>query len=503
MGREITNVGSRVLLVNPPTAASSQPVYLLMPLGLLSIASYLRGLGHETQLVDANVAIGKLGRRTDAAVMEWIGRAIRDFQPTVVGVTVMGVGQLATALAVTAVAKDIAPTVVTVWGGAHASQFAVQLLAHCPALDFVALGEGERQAAWIARTAASDETPAAMPDGIAYREGGEVRVNSKRSFVRSLDSLPIPAYDLVRVDDYANDIAGWHNPLGLDLRARAPVMTSRGCPHGCNFCAIATHMGERFRPMSAMAVVDMLQLLSEEHGVRVAAVHDAVFTQSTARVLAICTEILKRRLAIALDIYTGVPVSVTPPEVVHALAEVGLVRLGLSIESGDPYIRNAVMGKRFKDAQVFALIDACRRHPEVYLGVDLVLGMPEDTEESLERTLALVTAIDVDEVAMTVATPFPGTRLYAQCLRDRLFRDDLDLDELWRAKDYAWGDAARFVIKPYTLGDDQLRRYYDAFQQVRIDKFAHYRYRMQRLYGIDSPYGVSHDAAWAPFGRRA
>ena len=177
-----------------------------------------------------------------------------------------------------------------------------------------------------------------MPDGIAYRVGGEVRLIPKRHFITPLDSLPIPAYDLVRIEDYANDTTCWHNPLGLDLRARVPIMTSRGCPHGCNFCAISRNMGDRFRPMSANRVVHMLQLLCEQHGVRVAAVHDANFTLDTRRVLDICNEISKRNLKLAMDVYTGVPLNTTSIETIHALAAVGLVRLGLSIESGDtPY----------------------------------------------------------------------------------------------------------------------------------------------------------------------
>jgi len=473
-----------------------------MPLGLLAVAAYLRMRGYETLVVDANVLIRNLGCTTNDAVIDCVDRVIREFRPAMVGITVMGAAQIEMALETTRRTKGIDPTIVTVWGGAHASQFAVTILEHCPTLDFVVVGEGEEQAAWLAQTATSSDALTAMPDGMAYREGDEIRVKPKQRFIASLDALPLPAYDLVRLDDYANDVTGWHNPLGLDLRARVPIMTSRGCPHGCTFCAIASHMGRRFRSMSAPKVVDLLQLLCEEHGVRVAAVHDADFTQNQKRVLEICSDIVRRRLDIAIDIYTGVAIGVTQPDVIHALAAVGLVRLGLSIESGDPFIRNEVMGKRFEDEQIFALVDACRQHPEVYLGVDFVLGMPEDTEHSLDRSLALVRTLDVDEVAVTVATPFPGTSLYAQCVRDRLFADGVDLDHLWRAKDYAWTDKPRFVIQPYKLSEEQLLRYYDLFQKVRMDKFEWYRDRMRRLYRIDSPYGVSRDRAWSPFGRR-
>lgn len=473
-----------------------------MPLGLLSIAAYLKTFGYETQLLDSNVMIRKLGCKMDETLMKLIYDSILEFKPAMLGVSVMGVGQIEMALATIEMAKQIDTNTVTVLGGAHASQFAVKILEKCSALDYVVLGEGELQSAWIVQNSVSHKLSEVIPEGIAYRNGSDIKLNPKRTFIKSLDSLPTPAYSLVHIDDYSNDTSGWHNPLGLDLKARVPIMTSRGCSLRCNFCSISTHMGEIFRPMSATAVVNMLQILYEHHGVKVVAIHDANFTHNTKRVLEICNEISKRRLGLSLDIYTGVPINATSPETIHALADVGLVRLGLSIESGDLHIRNDIMGKQFEDEQIYALVDACRQHPEVYLGADFVLGMPEDTEESLERTFSLIKKLDLDEVDMTLAIPFPGTRLYAQCIRDGLFSEDINIDELWRTKYYSWNYKRNFFIKPYNLNYEQLYFYYDLFQKLRADKFTNYRERMKRVYGIDSSYGLRFDSDWSPYGRR-
>ena len=91
---------------------------------------------------------------------------------------------------------------------------------------------------------------------------------------------------------------------------------------------------------------------------------------------------------------------------------------------------------------------------------------------------------------MSVATPFPGTRLYAQCVRDGLFFDDIEIDELWRAKDYSWNDTRRFIIKPYKLSYEQLCHYRNVFLKMRFEKIATYRDRMKKVYGIDSKYGL-------------
>ena len=124
------------------------------------------------------------------------------------------------------------------------------------------------------------------------------------------------------------------------------------------------------------------------------------------------------------------------------------------------------MGKRFEDDRIYAVIDACRQHSEVFLAADFVLGMPEDTEKSLDASVSLMKRLDVDEVDMTVATPFPGTTLYAQCVRDGLFFEDINIDELWRSKDYSWNDMKRFIIQTINLSYQQLCHYYNVFLEM-------------------------------------
>ncbi|MBL7969639.1 MAG: B12-binding domain-containing radical SAM protein [Prolixibacteraceae bacterium] len=495
-------INKRILLICLPTAEISQIAYYLVPLGLLSIAAYLKNLGYETQVLDTNIVIRKLRDKTESSLKETIRQKIIEFKPLMVGISVMGARQTEMALSAIEISKSINSDIVTVLGGAHASQFPGQLLNNCTALDYVVIGEGEIQASWIVKKHISNDFSAVVPDGIAFRKDKDIHVNPKSKFIMTLDSLPMPAYDQVCLKDYANDTLNWHNPLGFDLKSRIPIMTSRGCPANCNFCSISSHMGNCFRPMSAKRVVDMLEILHEQHDVKVFAVHDANFTRDKKRVLEICNEIIKRRLDIAFDINSGVPLNSIYIEVIHALASVGLIRLGLSIESGDSYIRNEIMGKNFNDDQLFAVIEACREHPEVYLSTDFVMGMPEDTIHSLDKSIKLMEVLDVDEVDVTLATPFPGTKLYLQCVRDNLFFEDINLEEFWRSKEFAWNTNRRFFIKPYKMNYEQLNHYYDLYLKVRAVKFQYYRERMKRIFEVDSQYGLNFNRNWFPFGKR-
>lgn len=143
--------------------------------------------------------------------------------------------------------------------------------------------------------------------------GGAITVLPKTQHLDDVDSLPWPAYDLLDFDDYRHDTRTWHNPYQVDLSLRVPIITSRGCPNLCNFCSVAKCMGLKYRAMTAAHVVDMMQMLHSEHGVRYFAIFDANFAQDTARVLAICDEIAKRNLNIVIDLPMGCPSMPRPP----------------------------------------------------------------------------------------------------------------------------------------------------------------------------------------------
>ena len=188
--------------------------------------------------------------------------------------------------------------------------------------------------------------------------------------------------------------------------------------------------------------------------------------------------------------FTGVPLNITTIEIIDALASIGLLRIGLSIESGDPYIRNKVMGKNFTDEKANEVISAVRRYPEIFLGTGFVMGMPEDTVESLETSIRFMKNLDVDEIDLTIATPFPGTKLFEQCVSENLFFQEIDKSALWCSDNYSWSNLNNFIIKPYQLAKEQLYHYRDEILALRSCKVQSYRSRMKDVYNIESSYGL-------------
>ncbi len=473
---------ANVLLVNLPLADMSTTPFFVMPPGLLSIAAYLREKGEAVDCVDLNVLNKKRNDRQAAQVFEDL---VRDTQPGLVGASVMVAGQFKHARTSCKQAKQAASNALTVVGGAHVSQFPHDILRNCPEIDFVVLGEGEEQAYACAQYARTRKHPPAWPDGIAYRSGdGAITVLPKTRYHADVDRLPWPAYDLLHFDDYRHDARTWHNPYHVDLSLRVPIITSRGCPNQCNFCSVTKCMGPRYRPMSAARVVDMMQMLCEGHGVRYFAIFDANFAEDTARVLDICNEIARRNLKVLLDLPTGLPINATAATLIDALAEVGLIRTCISVETGDDFIRNSVMRKQVDRDEILTVVASIRRHPFICLLTDFVIGMPEDTKESLETSCRLIAELDTDDIALSIATPYPGTKLFEQCVRDKLFVTDVVCDRLYEADWYSHSNLSRFYIKPYNLDLDTLSAYRDRILAMRQAKMDAYSQRMNVHFGV-------------------
>ncbi len=472
-----------ILLVNLPLADMSTTPFFVMPPGLLSVAAYLRERGETVVCVDFNVLQRKgAGREAGRAFDD----LLRDMQPMLVGVSVMVAGQFQRARASCRQVKQAVPHALTVVGGAHVSQFPHDILTNCPEIDFVVLGEGEEQAYACARYAGTRKSPPAWPEGIAYRSAeGEIIVRPKTTYRVDMDRLPWPAYDLVNFDDYRHDTRTWHNPYHVDLSLRVPIITSRGCPHLCNFCSVAQCMGQKYRAMTAAHVVDMVQMLHEKHGVGYFAIFDANFAQDVTRVLDICREITQRHLHILIDLPTGLPIDAAAPAMIDALAEAGLIRTCISVETADDFIRNRVMRKHVEHEEIFTVVAAIRRHPQIALVTDFVIGMPEDTPESLEASCRLIAELDTDDIALSIATPYPGTELYDQCLRDQLFLPDIARDRLYEADWYSHSNLHRFYLKPYELDLAALSAYRDRILALRDVKMAAYRQRMDRHFALD------------------
>ncbi len=481
----------KVLLVNPqtPNMISNKEYYI--PPNMLYLAGALKNAGISVKILDLNILKpwNEKSRKGLELCERVIFETIIDFSPSLIGIGCLFSGHFPLVLNYTKKIKEQFTTTPIVIGGIHPTIFHAEILVNCPSVDYVVLGEGEDTIVKIAsilkkkNVDTNDAIDLNSIDGVAYRRNGKTTVNPKKSFIDSLDDAPFPAYDLINIKDYYYDTSGWHNPRNLSINTSIPILTSRGCPMLCNFCSMYNVMGHRWRARSPEKVVDEIEYLYNKYNHRHFSFMDDNLTLKKSHVLGICNQIVKRKLNIQFETPNGIATATLDKEVMNALVEAGLVRLSLAIESGSDFIRNKIMRKKLSTEKIIEIVKLTKQYKHLYVRAFFLIGMPEDTRETLEETYKMIEEIDVDQPCVTNLMPFPGTQVFDQALKDKLFIDNLDINNIWKMDTFYYSGNKRFFIKPYNMSLEDLQEFrckFDDLIETIVNKkrkernFGHY-----------------------------
>lgn len=233
-------------------------------------------------------------------------------------------------------------------------------------------------------------------------------------------------------------------------------------------------MGTKSRFRSARHVLNEIEHLYHTRNVRYFIIQDDNFSTDRQRLLDICSGIVGRGMTLQFKINNGVPVNSLTGEVVDSLAAAGLIWTAFPIESGSEYIRNKVIGKNLKDTTIKEAIGHLRRHPQILLNAFFVIGFPEETSETLQATYDLILDLNLDDFITHIVTPFPGTAVYEQCIRDGLLLHGKESGWLYdiSAKSLeieAVGKTEHNIaLKPYRLSVAELVEWQERFIELRL-----------------------------------
>jgi radical SAM superfamily enzyme YgiQ (UPF0313 family) len=246
----------RVLLSHPPLNASRE---VTPPLGLCTLAAWLRHQGHEVRILDLDLEIK--GRADGQNVyLKLLGQALADFSPAAVGITSMYNNSLQ-AERMARLVKDYDPSILTIGGGSHFGALGPQALRRIPELDFAIQGEGE-QAFSDLLAALESGSPVSPVPRLHYRLDGELRANPSGGLL-DLDELP-PMWstleDSIDLGRYAETV------LDGSGRRTIYIEAGRGCPFACTFCATAPFWERKYRVKPAQRIIDEMRFLYEQFG---------------------------------------------------------------------------------------------------------------------------------------------------------------------------------------------------------------------------------------------
>ena len=403
---------------------------IMPPIGLCGLAAWAEKHGHSVHIHDCYAFPGR---------DEKIAAFLRSERPDFVGFSAT-TSSFPDAVRIAARIKEAYPAIPTIFGGVHVSALRDQLLRDYPAMDYGVVGEGEE--AFLAILERDGGDLADVP-GLLFRQDGEVVFTGFRKPTLDLDTLPFPDYGKLEGYPQAYKLPIFNYPKGPG----ATAISSRGCPYQCSYCDRSVFQ-RSFRFNSAEYMVDLARHLNRTFGIRHINYYDDLFTFNRKRVEEFCRQMMDARLGMTFN--CAARAEHIDPDLLALMKKAGCWMISLGIETGDPELLKQHRSQSDLD-MMRERVDWIRRAGIRAKGL-FMLGLPGETEESIDKSIEYVLSLPLNEFNLAKFTPFPGSPLY------RNIREHGAFDERWELM-----NCLNFVFVPRGFTEQRLEKRFHEF----------------------------------------
>jgi len=396
MARNGYRYNMKIALIFPPNIYQTKQS--MPPLGIAWLAAVLRQNGFKDIVLIDSMA----NRYSNEQIVDLLKKE----GPDLIGIS-FGTQIRFSAFDLARLIKKDFPKVPIVAGGPHPTLTSQDTLENIPEIDIIVRGEGEISFLNLVKNIELGKDFSGVK-GISFRnKNGEIVHNPPESPIHDLDSLPLPARDLLPIEKYDKTTT-------LSNKRTLNIMTSRGCPYWCVYCSTSEQWGHQIRHRSPKNVVDEIELILKEYpfieGIRF---FDDVLTMDKKRVLLICDEIIKRKIDFVWE--CEVRANTVDEEIITAMKKAGCEFIDLGIESGsDRILKNIKKGITVEQA-----IEAAKIIKKAGIGLKAFFmhGLPGETYEDIKKTVFLSRYLyynlGVEGTTQGVSIIYPGTTLEA------------------------------------------------------------------------------------------
>ncbi|OGP60645.1 MAG: hypothetical protein A2V67_10470 [Deltaproteobacteria bacterium RBG_13_61_14] len=384
----------RLMLIRP--GARFSRMGFAQPLGLLYLVSVLRrDFPGEFEIELVEQALEDLN-------LDQMRARIQRFDPDLIGFSCLSV-EADEMQRVAKVVKEVNPDCVTVLGGPHASVFFDYSLQDTN-LDIAVLNEGEVTFPELLQ-ALREDRPLDQVNGLAFRRNGQVVQTPPREQVPELDSIPLPAWDLIDFKRYAVQYsmnAFSHSPPW------AVLFTSRACPYQCTYCHNV--FGKKVRYRSVENVMAEIELLTKTYGVRELHIVDDIFNLDLERAKRICDEIVARGLKVKIAFPNGLRGDHMDRELIRKLKQAGCYTITYAVETASPRLQKLIKKNLNLDKVREAIAWTYEEGmiPQAFL----MLGFPGETLEEMKMTVDYTVNSKLLRGMFFTVVIYPRTGLY-------------------------------------------------------------------------------------------
>ncbi len=403
-------INMNILLINPaPSGTLKATGVLFPPLGLLYIAAYAEKEGHQVAVRD--LAIRKKKEEIDFKKFDMVGISTDTTRHR-------------QALQLAKKAKASGCTVVM--GGPHPGYVDKEILS-TQRVDFIVHGEGEVTFSELVATLQKNDGKFHSTQGISFFSNGQLVRTPPRPFIENLDSLPLPARHLIHMDDYRRTKFG-----GRDI---TPLVTSRGCPYQCAFCASSHFWGTKVRMRSVGSVLKEIEEIYDRYHFNAVAFLDDTFNVSPKRVMELCRGIIDRKLDLWWWCLSRIDLLLRNEEMVKQMVRAGGKAVFIGVESSNPKTLNELK-KGIEVEEIVQTVEMLKRNG-VEMHASYILGGLHDDVKTIHDTIRFAKRLDTNVAQFSILTPYPGTAVYEQ-VKDRIFK--------WRSP-WSFFDMQHLVFK--------------------------------------------------------
>ena len=329
---------------------------------------------------------------------------IKDFSPDIIGIT--GFSYAYKYLYQTIKKIKSLTTIPIILGGPHVSATKDKILKETK-VTFAMYGESETSIINFLQTFSQKKPNFSQVPNLIWRNKNKVIINSPAPLIHNLDQLPFPDYESFNLSAY------------LCFKEKIiPIITSRGCPHGCNYCSVRLSMGQSFRPRSPQNVIDEITYWYKK-GFTNFDFNDDCFTLDINRAEAICNLIIKNKINIKFQLYNGIRVNNITLKLLKKLKKAGCFFIAYGCESGSQKIIDRIK-KNITLDQVTQAVKFTNQ-AKIKHAVNFIIGHQDETYQDALETLKFAKNLDCNYVNFYNLVPYPGTEVYDWAIKHAHF----------------------------------------------------------------------------------
>jgi anaerobic magnesium-protoporphyrin IX monomethyl ester cyclase len=434
-----------------------------MPIGILALSAYVKKHAEvESRLCDFNIILNK---RLDFPFPSFrvffesflSQREFAAYAPDIIAISCLFTPAYRNMLEIAASCRKAFPKACIVAGGGIPTNLYHDIFRESDNFDALCYGEGEKPMLGLLQAEDTRSYLAGCPSWIT-KEKVLAGVAFRHDQIEDLDEIPFYDYDLCKIEDYhVNPTAMAHGEN--QEHDVFPIMTSRGCPYFCCFCASHSVHGRRMRFHSLSRIKEDLSRLKSQYGARTIAILDDDFLFDQKRALSIIN--ILQMLNVTIFPQNGLALRALNRQILIALRSAGANSLSLPLESGSQRVLTEIMHKHLDLSRVPKVIDDCR-DLGFYVHIQVMIGLPGETKQDIEDTRQFLKTLNANWFMLYCASPLPGSETYDICIAKKY---------LQKKEQYLESDFKHAVIQTEDFTPDYIQ---DTAYSINLDvNFVH------------------------------